>query len=262
MIMAIIMILILFVQNNSCLERRRSFEKNLPVPFGPWESQSGPLLPCPPPSVTPPPQPLEGKEFDFYEHWLKMHTKMVTRTDDKVEYIIEKEKPFTLRPDHEYGTLHEAVVANDIIALKRMLKSQSHREHLNSYNMEGQTPLQAAVEFGSDQAIAYLVQEGARANLQNRDGEYTAWVLAQEYARSAAHMNVVPLMVLSQALAQKGELEGYAIDKKKKRFKKDDFKKPTSKPKKIIRLRRRTPIREATPELPPENEYDSYLLNV
>ncbi|GMU19615.1 MAG: hypothetical protein AMXMBFR12_08070 [Candidatus Babeliales bacterium] len=254
-------ILILYVHNNSCLEKRRSFEKNLPAPFGPWESHSGPLLPCPPPSVTPPPQLLENKEFDFHEHWLKMHTKMVTQADGKVEYIIEKEKPFAMRPDHEYCTLHEAVIANDIIALKRMLKSQSHREHLDSYNIEGQTPLQAAVEFGSDQAIAYLVQEGAHANFQNRDGEYTAWILAKEYARSVAHMNVVPLMVLSQALAQKGELEEYARDKKKKRFKKDDFKKST-KPKKIIRLRRRVPVREATPELPPENEYDSYLLNV
>lgn len=249
-------------QNNSCLERRRSFEKNLSESYGPWEPQSGPLFSCPPPSVTPPPQPLEGKEFDFQEHWLKMHTKMVTRADGQVEYIIEKEKPFTIRPDHEYGTLHEAVVANDIIALKRMLKSQSHREYLDSYNREGQTPLQAAVEFGCDQAIAYLVQEGARVNLQNRDGEYTAWILAKEYARSSVHMNVVPLMVLSQALAQKGELEEYARDKKKKRFKKDDLKKTTNKPKKIIRLRRRVPVREATPELPPENEYDSYLLNV
>lgn len=248
--------LFFYVQDNSCFERRARTPSPHYRPFRPWESEPG--LDLPPPLVAPPPPPQ--KEFNFCEHWQKKHTRSVARVDGTIEYIIEKEKPIQTRPDHWYGTLHEAAIADDVKGIKQLLEHENHKRFLDGYDLEGQTPLQAAVDYSSVNAIDYLIRQAAGAGTSNRDGEYTAWTLAQAYAELVGHTNVVPLMALSHALAQTGKLQNFELKKRKKAYKekKPTFIKPILSHK--IRLRRRAPIVHS-PERE-DQEYDEYLLNV
>lgn len=259
-------VLILCVQNSSCAEKRRSFEvlpkrTTSPKSFRPWESQSRPDLP--PPSVAPPPPPVPFTTkiaFDFNMHWQKKHTRSVARADGTVEYIIEQEKPMPTRPDHSYGTLHEAAIADDVKGIKQLLNSEEYREFIDGYDMEGQTPLQAAVDYSSTNAIEYLVKEGAHAEISNREGDYSAWTLAQEYAEFGGYTNVVPLMAFSQALSEMGKLQNFEPKNKKKKTykeKKPSFARPLSYK---VKLRRQAP-KSPSPQRE-DGEYDSYLLNV
>lgn len=238
---------------------RRRFEVSRmrtpsPPRFRPWESRSGPDLPPPAPS-------LSEKEFDFDAHWQKRHTRII-RDGNEERVVIEKDSPIGFRIDHQYDTLHAAAIANDEKGIERLLQG-GHRDYLNEYNQDGQTPLQSAIDYSSHRAISYLVEQGAHANEYNRDGEYTAWILANAYAESIAYMNMVPLMALAQALAQRGELHKYQIKKQKKRVPEvKKINKFEAKPSKRIRLRRRAVLEEAAPETSAEAEYDEYLLNV
>lgn len=238
-------ILILFFTPLGCFERRRSFDST--------EAGRSPS-PMPAPDFKKP--ETVHKEFDFYGHWFKKHTKLISND----VRVILPDKPVEYLFDHNYETLHEAALANDEKGIEKLLRSEYHKEHLNAFNNDGQTALQCAIDYGCDNAIACLIKYGARVDFQNRDGEYDAWTLAKLYAESTVCMNVIPLMALQQALAQKGELDKYSCQKKKKRV--EEKKVAQEKPRKIIRLKRRAgPMPVPAPE-PEEGEYDPYLLNV
>lgn len=256
----VVLILILSVQDTSCAERRRSYEVTrertpCPQPFGPWESQSGPMLPPPPMTLPPPPPPIENT-FDFYNHWQRIHTRHVSMDT----YTLETERPF--RVDHYYETLHEAARANDLVALQRMFKHEYHRDRLNCYNLEGQTPLQAAVEFSADKAISFLVKMGAEVYIKNRDNEYTAVTLAQAYSELPGNVNIIPLMALQQAYFEKmGHPLPIERHKKKKRPIKEIKIPYYQKPSRIVKLSRRHKSADISSQSE-EAEYDPYLLNV
>ena len=231
-------------------ERRRSFEQAVqgrapsPMPLYPWGPMPAPEFK----KLEPVPQ-----EFNFYEHYRNKHTKRVTRSGDgiTIEEVVEiDESSNSYRVDHRYNSLHGAAIADDEIAIERMLKNEYHKWHLNEYNEEGQTPLQCAVDYSCCKAIECLIKHGAQADLPNQMGEYTAWTLAKLYSESTGYTNVVPLMALQQALAQKGELYKYKSSKKKRPI--EEKKVPVAKPSRIIRLRRQAP-RDPSP-VPEERE--------
>lgn len=204
------------------------------------------------------------QEFDFFEHRMQKHTKTVSYFEDgqMKEEIVEAACPITMRPDHTYSSIHEAAMANDEKGIERFLVSDYRGLLVNAYDEDGQTALQCAVDYACDKAIACLINAGARADFPNRASQYTAWTLAQFYSESTGHMNVVPLMALQQALAQKGELGQYHIKKKKTRVL--EQRAAQDKPRKIIRLRRNPARQLPAPELQadPEPDYDPYSLNV
>lgn len=254
----IVFIFILFTLPLISFERRHSLDgakqrrASSPMPVFPWDRAPSPEFKRPEPMLT--------KEFNFYEHYRNKHTKVVisscggTTSEQAVEI---RDRP-SYRLDHCYGTLHEAAIADDEKGIERMLKNEYHQRHLNEYNNDGQTPLQCAVDYSSCKAIECLIKHGALVGLPNEAREYTAWTLALLYSESIACMNVVPLMALQQALAQKGELYKFKPIKKKRPI--EEKKVPFAKPSRIIRLRGQAP-RDPSP-VPEENEYDSYLLNV
>lgn len=195
--------------------------------------------------------------FDFETYFQARHVNDVPLPNGTLEHRIARDLKATFRLDHFYATLHEAAAADDVVGIERLLKDESHALQLNLFDHEGQTPLQVAVDCASDAAIAYLVECGALPDIGNRSGEYTAWTLAQGYAYSTAYMNVVPLMVLRQAMYS----QGIPIsDQKKKRKVKDTPQLRAQKPSKIIRLRRQ----KARQDLLREEELtdEEYLLNV
>lgn len=252
-------ILMFFAAPLNGFERRRSFDGTSqgrapsPVPVFPWD-------PAPSPEFKRP-EPMPVKEFNFYEHYRNKHTQTVMRLDEGIatEQVVEiRDAPVPYRADHIYQTLHEAAIANDEKGIERMLQNEYHKEHLNQYNNEGQTPLQCAVDYSSCKAIECLIKHGALADLQNEAREYTAWTLATMYSETNGYTNVVSLMALQQALAQKGELYKYKKSKNKRPI--EEKKVVLAKPSRVIKLRRRAG-RNPTPPIEDE-QYDSYLLNV
>lgn len=206
----------------------------------------------------------DEKPFDFMSYFLKKFTQEITKCDGTQETIQLKSPPITMRADHCYSTLHEAAIANDEKGIEKLLQLDEHKMQLNGFDLDGQTPLQCAIDYSADKAIICLIMHGAQAEAENQAGEYSAWTLAKAYFDSKIGTNVLPFMTLQHALMLRGEYKkNYA--KKKKTVEAETVKIPEqNKPSKKILLRRRTQ-KISTPEYAPapdDQDDDPYLLNV
>lgn len=208
----------------------------------------------------------EEKSFDFMNHYLKKFTQEITKDDGTQETIQLKSPLVTMRPDHCYSTLHEASIANDEKGIEKLLQLDEHKMWLNRFDINGQTPLQCAIDYSSDKAIICLIKNGAHADVSNQDGQYTAWTLAKAYFDSKIYTNVVPFMTLQHALMLSSGLQNYYAKRKRAVKEENTAKMPVqNKPSKIIYLKRRIQKETSASEYDPgsdEQEYDPYLLNV
>lgn len=221
------------------------------------------------------------EEFDFYKHRQAFAGEI---TVDGIPQGFPIKSQVVFRPDHQYATLHDAAQADDPKGIELLLTREEHKKYLNGFDGDGQTPLQRAIDYGCHNAISFLIQNGALVDAYNREHEYNAWTLAKAYFDAKIEMNVVPFQIIEEALAQKGELEKYLQEDKRKH--KKDKKAPVSrpasmpappeppariadeKPSRKVYLRRRSArseLDEVLPmpkEDPPTPPYEEYLLNV
>lgn len=207
----------------------------------------------------------DEKPFDFMSYFLKKFTQEITKGDGTQEAIQLKSSPITMRTDPCYNTLHEASIANDEKGIEKLLQLDEHKMQLNRFDLDGQTPLQCAIDYNADKAIICLIMHGAQADIKNQAGEYTAWTLAKAYFDSKIGTNVLPFMTLQHALMLKGEDKKNYAKKKKTVEEAKTVKMPEqNKPSRKIFLKRRTqkpPVPEYAP-MPDDQDDDPYLLNV
>jgi hypothetical protein len=214
----------------------------------------------------------DEKPFDFMSYFLKKFTQEITKCDGTQETIQLKSPPITMRSDHCYSTLHEAAIANDEKGIEKLLQLDEHKMQLNGFDLDGQTPLQCAIDYSADKAIICLIMHGAQADVKNQAGEYTAWTLAKAYFDSKIGASVLPFMTLQHALMLKGCTTKSLSEYKKNYAKKKKTVEETktvkmpeqNKPSRKIFLKRRTqkpPVPEYAP-VPDDQDDDPYLLNV
>lgn len=198
-----------------------------------------------------------NSDFDLHAHRQRFIT--LHDVDGAPQGVCYRSLKLSARPDHRYRTLHEAAAADDVRGIDLLLRQDTNQNHLESFDENGQTPLQVAVDCGSGGAIEALLKRGANVHTYDANQEYTALSLAQAYFTATVDANHGPLLVMKQVLGDSLQVS-FKKNKKSKKATTTSVQKPTTTK---IRLRRRIE-RSVTPEPPADKspEYDPYVLNV
>ena len=100
------------------------------------------------------------------------------------DYILSQRKP---------ADIYEAVIANDFVATKKLLKA--NKQLINQHSKDGFTPLGFAAFFSRAQIAEYLINEGADVNIASSNDFKVAPIHSAVAAKS---------LLITQLLLDKG----------------------------------------------------------
>ena len=141
-------------------------------------------------------QPITGAGNNLQNRGLKRARSNETAPSSPLNWVHK-------RPRGEEKTLHEAVKANNIASVKRLLEENAeNKRYINNKNTDGDTALHIAAKKGSFLIIECLLEAGANPFKENKQG------LAPVYV-GAEHGQFAGVQILLDAMAKEPQAEGF-----------------------------------------------------